>query len=59
MCINSTVPRFPPHKRPSLFALIKPCIRFSRTRLSDVLHTNACADFQGAFVGSLKSPYRP
>jgi len=24
-------------------SLIKPCMRFSRTRLSDVLHTKACA----------------
>ena len=36
--------------------LIKPCIRFSRTRLSDVLHVKACALFQGAVAGSLNKP---
>jgi transposase len=37
-------------------SLIKPCMRFSRTRLSDVLHTEACADLQPAVVGTLYSP---
>ena len=30
-------------------------MRFSRTRLSDVLHTLACADFQPATVGTFQS----
>jgi len=38
-------------------SLIKPCRRFSRTRLSDVLHREACALVQPAVVGTLKSPY--
>ena len=29
-------------------------MRFSRTRLSDVLHTLACADFQPATVGTFQ-----
>ena len=33
--------------------LIKPCMRFSRTRLSDVLHRKACALVQPAAVGTL------
>jgi hypothetical protein len=31
-------------------------MQFSRTRLSDVLHAKACADFQPAAVGTLYSP---
>jgi len=34
-------------------SLIKPGMQFSRTRPSDVLHTQACADFQPAAVGTL------
>jgi len=34
-------------------SLIKPCVRFSRTRLSDVLHCKACASVQPAVVGTL------
>ena len=32
--------------------LIKPCVRFSRTRLSDVLHRRACALFQPSVVSA-------
>ena len=35
-------------------SLLKPWLRFSRTRLSDVLHTLACADFRPATVGTFK-----
>jgi hypothetical protein len=34
-------------------SLIKPCMQFSRTRLSDVLHRKACAFVQPAVVGTL------
>ncbi|MFH2122383.1 MAG: hypothetical protein ABIJ50_02725 [Pseudomonadota bacterium] len=37
--------------------LIKPCLRFSRARLSDVLHRKACALVQPAVVGTLYRPY--
>ena len=33
-------------------SLIKPCVQFSRTRLSDILHTQACAFFQPAVIGT-------
>ncbi len=39
--------------------LIKPCLRFSRTRLSDVLHCKACAFVQPADVGTLYRLYLP
>ena len=38
-------------------SLIKPCEQFSRTRLSDTLHTKACAFFQPADAGTWKTPY--
>jgi hypothetical protein len=38
--------------RSCLPLLIKPCVRFSRTRLSDVLHRKACALVQPAVVGA-------
>ena len=34
-------------------SLIKPCLRFSRTRLSDALHQKACAYLHTAVVGTL------
>jgi hypothetical protein len=43
--------------RSCLPLLIKPCVRFSRTRLSDVLHRKACALVQPAVVGTLYRPY--
>lgn len=43
----------------TLPSLIKPCMQFSRTRLSDVLHDKACALVQPAVVGTLYSPYFP
>ncbi len=39
-------------------SLIKPCMQSSRTRLSDVLHAQVCAEFQPALVGTLYSPWR-
>ena len=38
-------------------SLIKPCEQFSRTRLSDTLHTKACAFFQPADAGTWKIFY--
>ncbi len=40
----------------TLPSLIKPCMQFSRTRLSDILHAKACAERQPAAVGILVSP---
>ena len=51
---DSLVERRVVENRFSPAPLIKPCMRFSRTRLSDVLHVKACALARLTFISAAK-----